>query len=48
LSTNTAFIFEGKLGAPVLAIANSLAATPQIWDAQVTVLSQHYQIFSGP
>ena len=44
LSTKTAFVFEGKLGAPVLVIANSLAATPQMWDAQVKVLSEHYQI----
>ena len=44
LSTRTAFVFEGKLGAPVLVFANSLAATPQMWDAQVKVLSQHYQI----
>lgn len=44
LSTKTDFIFEGKLGAPVLVFANSLAATPQMWDAQVKALSQHYQI----
>jgi len=44
LSTKTAFVFEGKVGAPVLVFANSLAATPQMWDAQVKALSQHYQI----
>ncbi|WP_062310743.1 alpha/beta fold hydrolase [Polynucleobacter sinensis] len=44
VKTQTAFIFEGKLGAPVLVLANSLAAAPQMWDAQVKALSQHYQI----
>ena len=44
LSTQTAFIFEGKLGAPVLVVANSLAAAPQMWDAQIKSLSEHYQI----
>lgn len=44
LTTNTSFIFEGKLGAPVLVLANSLAASPQMWDDQMKTLSQHFQI----
>ena len=41
---NTSFILEGKKDAPVIVIANSMAATPQMWDAQVKVWSGDFQL----
>lgn len=44
MKTNSAFIFEGKLDAPVVVLANSLAAAPEMWDAQVAILKQSYRV----
>ena len=44
MTTNSAFVFEGKKDAPVLVLANSLAAAPEMWDAQVEVLKQSYRV----
>ena len=41
---NTAFIFEGKANAPILVLANSLAAAPEMWDAQAKILSEHFRV----
>lgn len=42
--SNTSFIFEGKANAPVLVLANSLAAAPEMWDAQAKILSEHFRV----
>lgn len=44
MKTNSAFIFEGRLDAPVVVLANSLAAAPEMWDAQVAKLKQTYRV----
>lgn len=44
LTPNTSFIFEGKANAPVLVLANSLAAAPEMWDAQAKLLSEHFRV----
>lgn len=44
MTTNSAFILEGKKDAPVIVMANSLAAGPEMWDAQVAQLKGSYQI----
>jgi 3-oxoadipate enol-lactonase len=44
MKTNSAFIFEGKIDAPVVVLANSLAAAPQMWDAQVAKLKKSYRV----
>ena len=41
---NTSFILEGKQNAPVLVIANSMAATPEMWDAQIKSWAQDFQL----
>ncbi len=41
---NTSFILEGKANAPVLVLANSLAAAPEMWDAQSKVFSEHFRV----
>ena len=41
---NTSFIFEGKANAPVLVLANSLAAAPEMWSAQAKILSEHFRV----
>ena len=41
---NTSFILEGKKNAPVLVMANSMAATPDMWDAQIKSWSQDFQL----
>jgi 3-oxoadipate enol-lactonase len=41
---NTSFIFEGKSNAPVLVLANSLAAAPEMWEAQAKVLSENFRV----
>jgi 3-oxoadipate enol-lactonase len=42
--SNTSFIFEGKANAPVLVLANSLAAAPEMWNAQAKILSEHFRV----
>jgi 3-oxoadipate enol-lactonase len=44
MKTNSAFILEGKMDAPVVVLANSLAAAPEMWDAQVAKLKQSYRV----
>ena len=44
MTTNSAFVFEGKKDAPVLVLANSLAAAPEMWAAQVETLKKSYRI----
>jgi 3-oxoadipate enol-lactonase len=41
---NTSFIFEGKANAPVLVLANSLAAAPEMWDAQAKIFSEQFRV----
>ncbi len=40
----TAYTLEGRQGAPVLVLANSLAATPQMWDSQCTLWRKKFQV----
>jgi 3-oxoadipate enol-lactonase len=44
MKTNSAFIFEGRMDAPVVVLANSLAAAPEMWDAQAAKLKQSYRV----
>ena len=50
VGTNTSFILEGKRNNPVLVLANSLAASPSMWDTQVKSWVKNYQVsrFSYP
>ena len=50
VGTNTSFILEGKRNNPVLVLANSLAASPSMWDIQVKSWVKNYQVlrFSYP
>lgn len=41
---NTAFSLIGQKNRPVLVIANSLGADPSMWDEQVALWKDHYQI----
>jgi len=42
--TKTAFVLEGKLGAPVLLVANSLAANYSMWDPQIEEWKKNFQV----
>jgi len=42
--TKTAFVLEGKLGAPVLLVANSLAANYSMWDPQIDEWKKNFQV----
>lgn len=42
--TNTAYVLEGKLGAPVLLVANSLGANYSMWDPQIAEWKKHFQV----
>jgi 3-oxoadipate enol-lactonase len=42
--TKTAYVLEGKLGAPVLLVANSLAANYSMWDPQIEEWKKHFQV----
>lgn len=41
---NTAYTLEGRQGAPVLVLANSLGATPAMWDAQMPAFRKRFQV----
>jgi 3-oxoadipate enol-lactonase len=41
---HAAYSLEGTQGMPVLVLANSLAATPAMWDAQMPAWRQHFQV----
>lgn len=40
----TAYTLEGPQGAPFLILANSLGATPTMWDRQVAAWRRHFQV----
>ena len=42
--TKTAYVLEGKLGAPVLLVANSLGANYTMWDPQIEEWKKHFQV----
>lgn len=42
--TQTNYILEGKLGAPVLLVANSLAANYSMWDPQIEDWKKSFQV----
>ncbi len=42
--TKTAYVLEGKLGAPVLLVANSLGANYSMWDPQIEEWKKSFQV----
>jgi 3-oxoadipate enol-lactonase len=42
--TKTAYVLEGKLGAPVLLVANSLGANYSMWDPQIAEWKKNFQV----
>jgi len=42
--TKTAYVLEGKLGAPVLLVANSLGANYSMWDPQIEEWKKNFQV----
>ena len=42
--TKTAYVLEGKLGAPVLLVANSLGANYTMWNPQIEEWKKHFQV----
>lgn len=41
---NTAYSLEGRQGAPFLVLANSLGATPEMWNAQMPAWRKEFQV----
>jgi 3-oxoadipate enol-lactonase len=42
--TKSVFVLEGKVGAPVLLVANSLAANYTMWEPQIAEWKKHFQV----